>query len=345
MSDISHCNTHLFLLIFSVQSARRSTSSSSTTDSADFSLLWIDDNIRDFSDDNYQTQLLLSKLVSSVELESDLHDALLRINRVKYSGKTLLIVVSGQKASLLFQYLSHNDLDDDIGSLFIFCNNPAAYQNLKHDKLIGIFNDQKSLVESIRMSMFVLSAEKIKTPVNLLDQEQTWSRMVPAVTLTQIWYQIFLEVLKALPRDEQAKQDMIKKSQEYYVGQSAELLQIDQFRNGYTVELAIEWYTADSFVYKLVNKALRSENIDLLYAFRFFIGDLSAEIKKEHTKQQTLSGTVASKMTSGSKSVIKLFSGQQLPRIEIQRLEQSVGTIIAINSFLSTSIQMSVVVY
>jgi hypothetical protein len=48
--------------------------------------------------------------------------------------------------------------------------------------------------------------------------------MVLAVTLTQIWYQIFFEILEDLLQNEQAKQEMIKKSQEYYTGQSADLL-------------------------------------------------------------------------------------------------------------------------
>ena len=242
---------------------------------------------------------------------------------------------------MLLSYLHYYDLDDDIGALFIFCNNPDAYLNLKHKKLIGIFNDPKSLVEAIRVRMFVLSAEKSKTSIHLLDQEQTWSRIVPALTLTQIWYQLALEVPKDLPRDEQGKQEMIKKSQDYYIGQSAELLQIEQFRTTYTSEMAIEWYTADSFVHRLVNKALRSENIDLLYAFRFFYGDLSTGIKQEHVKQEKIAGTVASKMTSNSNAIIKLFSGQQLPRAELDRLEKSIGTVVAINSFFSTSIRRS----
>jgi hypothetical protein len=92
--------------------------------------------------------------VPSAEFESNLEDAILSINHVKYNGKTLLIVVSGQKASILFQYLSFYDLNDDIGALFIFCNNLKDYQHLEHDKLIGIFDDPETLIESIRVKNF-----------------------------------------------------------------------------------------------------------------------------------------------------------------------------------------------
>ncbi len=47
--------------------------------------------------------------------------------------------------------------------------------------------------------------------------------------------------------------------------------QIDQFAREHRSEKAICWYSKQSFVYKLINKALRTEYMDLLYKFRFFI--------------------------------------------------------------------------
>ncbi|CAF5000991.1 unnamed protein product, partial [Rotaria socialis] len=134
---------------------------------------------------------------------------------------------------------------------------------------------------------------------------------------------------------------MIKKSKEYFAKDIKELRRIEEFSADYSSELAIQWYTADSFVHKLVNHALRSENVDLLYAYRFFISDLSAEIKRWQTVQQTDSGTVISKIKNGLGSRIKLFSGQRLRKGELEKLKQSIGTIISINGFLSTSMDLS----
>ena len=110
---------HFLLLIIRVQSARRSISNSFAINNADFSLLWIDDNIREYSEDNHQTQLLLRDLISTLEIESDLTDVISKINHVKYTGKNLLVIVSGRKASHLFQCLSYYYLYDDIGALFM----------------------------------------------------------------------------------------------------------------------------------------------------------------------------------------------------------------------------------
>jgi len=108
------------------------------------------------------------------------------------------------------------------------------YQHLQHDKLVGIFTDQEVLAESLRATKFMLVTKRNRFSLNLFDQEQTWSREMPSATLTHMWHQLLLEVLAALPRDEQAKLEMIKKSKEYYVGQNAELKQPQASQQGTT---------------------------------------------------------------------------------------------------------------
>ena len=39
----------------------------------------------------------------------------------------------------------------------------------------------------------------------------------------------------------------------------------------YSSETAIWWYTRDSFIYRILNKALRTQNIQILISFRFLI--------------------------------------------------------------------------
>jgi hypothetical protein len=42
----------------------------------------------------------------------------------------------------------------------------------------------------------------------------------------------------------------------------------------YTSETAIRWYSRDSFLFKLLNQALRTENINDILKFRLFVHDL-----------------------------------------------------------------------
>ena len=74
-------------------------------------------------------------------------------------------------------------------------------------------------------------------------------------------------------------------------------------------------------VYRKLNEALRLQNIDILFLFRFFIRDLVQELKGNQW------------LESGS-----VYRGQSLSK----RLKQSVGKLISINSFLSTTLHQNV---
>jgi hypothetical protein len=49
---------------------------------------------------------------------------------------------------------------------------------------------------------------------------------------------------------------------------------IDEFEMDYSSENALWWYSRDSFLYGMLNKALRTQDIDTLFLFRFFIRDI-----------------------------------------------------------------------
>ena len=81
------------------------------------------------------------------------------------------------------------------------------------------------------------------------------------------------------------------------------------------------WYTRESFVHKVLNKALRVQNIDLLFLFRFFIRDIHQQIKQYQCS-----------------SSICVYRGQLISNEELQRLKDSVGEFISINSFFFASL-------
>jgi tetratricopeptide (TPR) repeat protein len=119
---------------------------------------------------------------------------------------------------------------------------------------------------------------------------------------------------------------MIEVCRQYYRGHTKQLRLIDEFERDYRPEKAIRWYTKQSFVYKLVNKALRSEDIDQLHIFRFFIGDLSESLAREHEK-----------MLSSDEEILTLYRGVKLDREEFDQLKENQGKLISTNGYLSTS--------
>ncbi|CAF4368460.1 unnamed protein product, partial [Rotaria sordida] len=134
----------------------------------------------------------------------------------------------------------------------------------------------------------------IKEQINLVDRQiQTFSFFDQYQKLTEdlskdstefIWFQLFNYILSTLSRDQQAKQQMIQICKDYYHGNRKEIELIHQFEQNYRSKDALLWYSKRSFIYKLINKALRTKDIHLLYKLRFFIRDLSENLQREHEK-------------------------------------------------------------
>ncbi len=116
------------------------------------------------------------------------------------------------------------------------------------------------------------------------------------------------------------KNELINVSKQIYKNNKAEIGTIQEFEQNYNPEQAIWWYTKDSFLSRLLNKALRQQNIDLLFLFQFFIVDVREQLKK-----------------CRSKSAIKVYRSQLMSNNELKKLRDAVGKFISINSFLSAT--------
>jgi len=64
---------------------------------------------------------------------------------------------------------------------------------------------------------------------------------------------------------------LIEEARRLYTNNQFSLDVIDEFEREYQSKDAIKWYTRDSFVYRSVNLALRSQNPDIIYKYRFFL--------------------------------------------------------------------------
>ncbi|CAF0964752.1 unnamed protein product [Rotaria sp. Silwood1] len=144
-----------------------------------------------------------------------------------------------------------------------------------------------------------------------------------------LWSQLFNDVILRFPPNNKAKQQMIKACRDYYRDNQQELQLIDEFEKYYTSEECIRWYTRETFVYKMVNKALRTEDVEQLHTFRFFIADLSSALASEHKKmiEQSNNGMI----------ITTVYRGVRLTLAELEEFRSNEGKLISINGYLSTS--------
>ncbi|CAF1257554.1 unnamed protein product [Didymodactylos carnosus] len=59
-----------------------------------------------------------------------------------------------------------------------------------------------------------------------------------------------------------------------------------RFHHTYQARETIYWYTKDSFLYRLLNQACRTDHIDFMFSYRFIIHDLHEQFRALYEKQR-----------------------------------------------------------
>ncbi|CAF1078359.1 unnamed protein product [Didymodactylos carnosus] len=93
-----------------------------------------------------------------------------------------------------------------------------------------------------------------------------------------------LQLIEIFPKisrkTDRINERMFEKCKFYYAHDPIKLAKIKEFEKTYKFDAVIRWYTKDTFLYRLVNLALRNENIDMILDLRYFIIDLCDELTK-----------------------------------------------------------------
>ncbi|CAF3468988.1 unnamed protein product, partial [Rotaria sp. Silwood2] len=103
---------------------------------------------------------------------------------------------------------------------------------------------------------------------------------------------------------------------------------IDKFEREYHLQSPIWWYTAPTFIYSMVNRALRTQEVETLIKMGFFIRDLHLQIQQLHSEQ------VNSRFTKP----FTVYRGQGISKTDYEKMMKIKSGLMAFNNFLSTSI-------
>ena len=135
-----------------------------------------------------------------------------------------------------------------------------------------------------------------------------------------IFYQSFIEVLLRMRSGEDEFVEFLCKE---YATYPSYLRDISGFKNDRSPHKALTWYTCESLFYKILNQALRNEDIYRIYRLRWLIQQLYFELdglQKEN-----------------SFDLNRVYRFQLISNDELQKLQLSINNHISMSSFLSTS--------
>ncbi|CAF1294577.1 unnamed protein product [Adineta steineri] len=217
-----------------------------------------------------------------------------------------------------------NDIPQ-LHSVCIFSNIESQHEEwtTKWQKVSGVYTNiddlykvlqlhiKKCNQDSIAMS-FITANEMISTD-NLNQLEPTF-----------MYTRIFKEILLDMKYDKQIVKQFTTYCRQHGYGSAKN---IDQFENEYYTQSAIWWYTSPSFIYSMLNYALRSMESDIIINMGFFMHDLHQQIQQLHQQQ----------LNSYHDKPFIVYRGQGLSKTNFEKLQQTKAGLMSFNNFLSTS--------
>jgi tetratricopeptide (TPR) repeat protein len=293
-------------------------------------IVWLDIEANSNSNDGYTTKTMLDKIHPSTFTFDDVKNCLDFLSRISNKKSRVFLVVSGKFSTLILPNFKKLPALD---SVFIFCAHPEKYEHLVSEyfpHVIGVFSQQEALQSCLEIELN--NFHKRAAVFNFFAQEQSATRDLTYDAASFLWFQLLQKVLMKTKYDANDMKQMLNYCREHYERDAQQrkfFSDIAEFEKTYTSADAINWYTRQSFIYKLINTALRTEDIEALYIFRFYISDLCRQLANEHQKFC---------IQNKKSPILKLYRGCHMTLEELDKLHDAIGGMISLNGFVSTTL-------
>ncbi|CAF1378304.1 unnamed protein product [Rotaria sordida] len=284
-----------------------------------FIVIWLESNINEMDD-------LIIELRRHSDLvftfnESDLCAKFLK----NVHDQKVFLIVSNTLANAILPLV--HDLSQ-LDSVYILCKNKTMENNWtkKWRKVREIFDDISFIFPQLQRNTRL--CEESLMPVNIITETSTinLNEIQSSFMYTQLLKEIFIEMKHDA---EMAKQFFVDFLHNLYADNTVLLNAIDEFKRTYEDHSPIWWYTKEEFIFSMLNRALRTQDIDVLMKMAFFIRDLHQQIVQLHFE------------TNHTTKMI-VYRGQGMFHADFEKLKKSHGGLISFNNFLSTSTNESV---
>ncbi|CAF3034321.1 unnamed protein product, partial [Rotaria sp. Silwood2] len=273
-----------------------------------FRLLWLDANLDESKDDFKKSFRRLRRVVASIETFKDAQECIDFLRAI--TNQKVFMIVSG---SLGRQIIADIEGWPQLESVYVFCRNQVVHEQWANKiyKVKGVYTKIKPICKALQLDRENCDRAMISVTFNGLD---------PLFMYTQLLKEALLEI-------EDDDKNSIKDLADYCCEQDdIPEDQIKQVEREYRNHTPIWWYTAETFMYPMLNRGLRQMDVDIILKMGFFIRHLHNHITQLHQEQQ---GSMPTKF--------QVFRGQGLSMEDFDKMKKTKGGLMSFNNFLSTS--------
>jgi hypothetical protein len=171
-----------------------------------------------------------------------------------------------------------------LAAIYIFYEDNKEIHNewIKDYRIIkGFYQNISSLCEQLKEDIRKTEHDSIGFDITPIGSSL---QMNDKQEISFMYAQLFKELI--LETNDDCKIELINFAREQYINNPHELNVISEFERTYQQSQAVQWYTRDTFLYRVINKALRIQEHLTLYAFRSFIHDLHMKLAHLQTESK-----------------------------------------------------------
>jgi tetratricopeptide (TPR) repeat protein len=287
-------------------------------------LIWLDSSIDDSNADCQNTIGQLRRVVNSIDTFTDVDQCIAFVETV--NNERTCMIISGSLGQYIVPRV-HNMFQVD--SIFIFCGNKKRHEVWAKDwsKIKGVFTEISPICEALKQAAQLCEQNAISISF-VGTSENTSNQNLDQLDSSFMYTQILKEILLTITFEEKHFKELIDYCRDVFAGNASELKNIDILREKYRYRTPIYWYTYESFLYPMLNRALRLMDVDIIIKMGFFISDLYRHIERLHSEQ--FNG-------QHSSEPFTVYRGQGVSNSDLEQMIKTKGGLLSFNNFLSTS--------
>ncbi|CAF5040550.1 unnamed protein product [Rotaria sp. Silwood1] len=285
-------------------------------------IIWLDSTINSIND-NIKIKTQLRQTINYLTTFSDSDECVDYLTSIE--TERIYFIVSDLLGEIIVPII--HDFNQ-VESIYVYCSNKN--KNVKwtrtYNKIHGVFSEMNLICDSLNKDVLQWANNLI--PISVLSSNANDRTNQQEASF--MYFQLLIDTLLEIKHKSITKKQLIDELRLQYKNNNTELIKIDEFEKTYDSNEAIKWYTRDSFLYRMLNKALRTYDIDILYKLGFFITDLYNQLKQLYSTDKS------------ETKIIQVYRGQGIPNEEFEKLQKNIGGFLSVNNFLSASINKQI---
>jgi tetratricopeptide (TPR) repeat protein len=287
-------------------------------------LIWLDKKIDDNNEDCHKTVTQLRYVGNSVHTFTD-SDQCIDFITDSYNEDVVLII-SGALCQNIVPLI--HDIAQ-LHNIFIFTKNKIRYEQWtkKWSKIKDVFTEVTPICQALNQVSQQCEQNAISISFVAIDGN-TLNKNLDRLDPMFMYSQILKEILLTIKFEQQHIDEFLNYCRDMFDDNERVVENVDQLKRTYHNRTPIWWYTYQGFLFTMLNRALRTTDVDIMIKMGFFIGDLHRDIEKLHKEQ--FDGHLTSK-------TFTVYRGQGLSSTDFDQLMKTKGGLLSFNNFLSTS--------